>query len=71
MVKIKDFRRETKKWMAVFLFKRVRNVIKKAVSICVIILQDRKVKNNSTSHSQTFEHNGMKIYDQLKKPEKP
>ena len=30
--------------MAVFLFKRVRNVIKKAVSICVIVLQDRKAK---------------------------
>ena len=27
-----------------FLFKCVRNVIEKAVSICVIILQDRKVK---------------------------
>ena len=45
VIKSKDFRRETKKWMAAFfLFKRVRNVIKKAVSICVIILQDRKEK---------------------------
>ena len=42
VVKSKDFRRQTKKWMAVFFFKRVRNVIKEAVSICVIILQDRK-----------------------------
>ena len=33
------------KWMAVFFwFKCVRNVIEKAVSTCVIILQDRKVK---------------------------
>ena len=35
-----------------FFFKCVRNVIEKAVSSCVINLQDRK------------EHNGMKIYDQ-------
>ena len=48
--------------MAVF-FKCVKNVIEKAVSICVIILQDRKVKKNSTSQYQILEHNGMKIYD--------
>ena len=45
-------------------FKCVRNVIEKAVSICVINLQDRKVKKTSTSQYQSFEHNGMKIYDQ-------
>ena len=45
-------------------FKCVRNVIEKPVSICVIILQDRKVKKTSTSQYQSFEHNGMKIYDQ-------
>ena len=30
----------------------------------VISLQDRKVKKTSTSQYQSFEHNGMKIYDQ-------
>ena len=45
-------------------FKCVRNVIEKAVSLCVINLQDRKVKKTSTSQYQSFEHNGMKIYDQ-------
>ena len=63
MVKSKDFRRQTKECTAVF-FKRVRNVIEKAVSSCVINLQDRKVKKTSTSQYQSFEHNGMKIYDQ-------
>ena len=47
-----------------FFFKCVRNVIEKAVSSCVINLQDRKVKKTSTSPYQSFEHNGMKIYDQ-------
>ena len=42
----------------------MRNVVKKAVSICVISLQNRKVKKTSTSQYQSFEHNGMKIYDQ-------
>ena len=53
------------------LFLSVRNVIEKAVSICVIILQDRKVKKHSTSQYQSFEHNGMKIcYQQrLESPE--
>ena len=41
----------------------MRNVIEKAVSICVINLQGRKVKKNSTLQNQSFEHNGMKIYD--------
>ena len=45
-------------------FKCVRNVIEKAVSICVINLQDRKVKKTSTSQYQSFEHKSMKIYDQ-------
>ena len=45
-------------------FKCVTHVIEKAVSICVINLQDRKVKKTSTSQYQSFEHNGMKIYDQ-------
>ena len=46
-------------------FKCVRNVIEKAVSICVISLLGRKVKKKtSTSQYQSFEHNGMKIYDQ-------
>ena len=44
--------------------KRVRNVIDKAVSICDINLQDRKVIKTSTSQCQSFEHNGMKKYDQ-------
>ena len=43
----------------------MRNVIEKAVSICVISLLGRKVKKKtSTSQYQSFEHNGMKIYDQ-------
>ena len=43
----------------------MRNVIEKAVSICVISLQGREVKKKktSTSQCQSFEHNGMKIYD--------
>ena len=44
--------------------KCVRNVIQKAVSICVINLHDRKLKKTSTSRYQSFEHNGMKIYYQ-------
>ena len=40
-----------------------RNVIEKAVSICVIILQDRKEKK-STLQYESFEYNSMKIYDQ-------
>ena len=47
-----------------FLNVHVTNVIEKAVSICVINLQDRKVKKTSTSQYQSFEHNGMKTYDQ-------
>ena len=44
VVKSKNFRRQTKECMAVFFFECVKNVIEKAVSICVIILQDSKVK---------------------------
>ena len=44
-------------------FKCARNVIEKAVSICVIIQKDRKVKN-STLEYKSFEDNSMKIYDQ-------
>ena len=42
----------------------VRNIIEKAVSICVIIPQNRKVKKFQLhSIDQSFEHNGMgKIY---------
>ena len=36
---------------------------KKAVSVCVIILQDSKVKK-STLQYEIFEHNSMKMYDQ-------
>ena len=42
----------------------VRNVIEKAVSICVLNLHNTKVKKTSNSQYQSFEHNGMKIYDQ-------
>ena len=62
MAESKDFRRQTNEWMAVF-FLSLRNVIVKAVTICVIILQDRKVKEFNLQ-SQCFEHNSMKIYDQ-------
>ena len=42
----------------------VRNIIEKAVSICVIIPQNRKVKKFQLHIiDQSFEHNGMgKIY---------
>ena len=63
MAESKDFRRQTNEWMAGFFFLSLRNVIVKAVTICVIILQDRKVKEFNLQ-SQCFEHNSMKIYDQ-------
>ena len=62
MVESKYFRGQTNEWMAVF-FLSLRNVIIKAVSICVIILKDRKVKEFNLQY-QSFEHNSMKIYDQ-------
>ena len=49
VVKSKDLRRQTKEWMAVF-HQLCEKIIEKAVSICVIIPQNRKVKKNSTSH---------------------
>ena len=48
-VKSKDLRRKTKEWMAVFFTNCVRNVIEKAVSICIIIPQNRRVKKIGTS----------------------
>ena len=64
MVESKDFRRQTNDgWLFFFFFLSLRNVIVKAVSICVIILQDRKVKEFNLQY-QSFEHNSMKIYDQ-------
>ena len=44
-IKSKDLRRQAKEWMAVFFTNCVRNIIEKAVRICVIIPQNRKVKN--------------------------
>ena len=50
LVESKDFRRQTKEWMAGFFYNCVRNVSEKA--ICVIIQQDRKVKNFSFTISK-------------------
>ena len=50
--------------MAGFFTNCVKNVIEKAVSICVIIQQDCKVKRKLQLHNQSFEHNGMEICDQ-------
>ena len=45
-----------------FFTKSVRNIIKKAVSIGVIIAQNRKVKKFQLHIiDQSFEHNGMRI----------
>ena len=45
-----------------FFTKCVRNIIDKVVSICVIIRQNRKVKNFQLHIiDQSFEHNGMGI----------
>ena len=63
VVKSKDLRKQTKEWMAVFFLTNcVTNVIEKAVSICVIIQQNWKVKK-ITFHNmdQSFEHNGIGI----------
>ena len=49
VVKSKDFRKQTKKWMAVFFKNCVTNVIEKDVSICVIIQQNWKVKKITLS----------------------
>ena len=67
VIKMKDLRRQTKEWMAVFLTNCVRNIIEKAVSICVIIPQNRKVKKFQLHIiDQSFEHNGMGISYQKK-----
>ena len=48
--------------MADFFTNCVRNIIEKAVSICVIIQQNRKVKKFQLHIiDQSFEHNGMRI----------
>ena len=50
-----------------FFTKCVRNIIEKAVSICVIIPQNRKVKKIQLHViDQSFEHNGMEISYQKK-----
>ena len=50
-----------------FFTKCVRNIIEKAVSICIIIPQNRKVKKIQLHViDQSFEHNGMGISYQKK-----
>ena len=67
VVKSKDLRRQTKEWMAVFSTNWMKNIIKKAVSICVIIPQNRKVKKFQLHIiDQSFEHDGMGISYQKK-----
>ena len=62
VIKMKDLRRQTKEWMAVFLANCVRNIIEKAVSICVIIPQNRKVKKFQLHIiDQSFEYNSLGI----------
>ena len=62
VVKSKDLRRQTKEWMTVFFGNCVRNIIKTAVSMCVIIPQNRKIKKFQRHIiNQSFEHNGMGI----------
>ena len=43
VVKSKDFRRQAKEWWP-FFHKLCENIIIKAVSICIIIPQNRKIK---------------------------
>ena len=53
--------------MAVFSQKGVRNIIEKAVSICLIIPQNREVKKFQLHIiDQSFEHNGEGISYQKK-----
>ena len=62
MIKSKDLRRQTEEWMAVFFTNCMRNIIEKAVSICVIIPQNRKVKKFQLHIiDQSFEYNSMGI----------
>ena len=65
--KSKDLRRQTKEWMAIFFTNCVRNIIEKAVTICVIIPQNRKVKKIQLHIiDPSFEHNGIGIRYQKK-----
>ena len=68
VVKSEDLTRQTKEWMAVFFTNCGRNIIEKAVSICVIIIpQNRKVKK--IQHhiiDQSFGHNSTGISYQKK-----
>ena len=68
VVKSKDLTRQTKEWMARFFTKCVRNIIEKAVSMCVIIPQNRKVKKYQLhiTIDVSFDHNGMGISYQKK-----
>ena len=64
VVKSKVLRKQTKERMAVFFTNCVTNVIEKAVSICVIIQQNWKVKKTTLffhNMDQSFEHNGTGI----------
>ena len=66
VVKSKDLRRQTKEGWP-FFTNCVRNTLEKAVSICVIIPQNRKVKKIQLHViDQSFEHNGMGISYQKK-----
>ena len=53
VVKSKDLRRKSKEWMAVFFTNRVRKVIEKAVSLCIIIPHNRRVKKIWTSQCRS------------------
>ena len=61
VVKSEDHTRQTKECMAVFYTNCVRNIIENAVGICLIIPQNRKVKNFNFTLSISFEHDGMGI----------
>ena len=66
VVKSKDLRRQTKERMAVFP-QNVINIVEEAVSICVIIPQNRKLKE-----FQLHIIDGIRYGDKLpKKIEKP
>ena len=53
------------KWMAVFFwFKCVKKCYRKSCKHMRNNSTRQKGKKNSTSQFQSFEHNGMKIYDQ-------
>ena len=69
MVKIKDLRRQTKELVdGLFFTKCLRNIVEKAVSICVIFPQNRKLKKFQLHIiDESFEHNAMGISYQKKK----